>query len=409
MKKIETIHDVFVHELSDMNNAEKQLIKALPKMAGASSNKKLSRVFEVNLKETENQVKLIEKIVKLCNTKLRREKCDAMQGLIKEGSLVIKEVDEGPVRDVMLIAAAQKLKHYEIASYGCLVATAELLGFSEAAELLEQILDQEKQTNEKLNQLAMNEVNNDAQEQQDTTLQKGKTMARYDQDRQGSGNRSRRGGNNMPERDEEGRFMSDDDNRGQREGSRYQDDDYRDERDDRSYSLRSNRNDEYDDDYEDQQFSSDQDDDDYDDNRSSISGGRGEGRGWFGDSEGHSQAARQNRGGRSGRSRSMSRSSGDDDRNGGGGRSRSNRASGQGRGWFGDSEGHAEAGRHSHDNDRGSRSASGGGRSRSSSSSRGSSSRSGGRSSSRGQGHGGWFGDSEGHSEAARQRWEGRR
>lgn len=394
MKKIETMHDAFVHELSDMNNAEKQLTKALPKMAKAASNEKLSQAFETHLKETEGQIKLIEKVVKLCKIKLNREKCDAMEGLIKEGSQVIKEVDEGPVRDAMLIAAAQKVEHYEIASYGCLVAAAEQLGFPEAAELLEQILDQEKQTDQKLNQLAMNEINDDAQEQQDSTLQKGKAMARYDQERQGNGSRSR-GGRNMPERDEEGRFMSDeDDDRGSsarggnggRNSSRSRSrDDYEDDRGSpRSgrggSSMRSGGNSRYDD----------------DDVRSH---GRS---GWFGDSEGHSEASR----------RGWQNSDHGDS------------------GWYGDSEGHAEAARRGWEDrdDRGrsasrSRSSSryededdsrsGGGRS---SSSRSRSSRedydddrssSRGRSSGRGQG--GWFGDSEGHSQAARQRWEGRR
>ena len=174
---IETFHDAFVHELSDMQNAEKQLVKALPKMAKAAFNPELTKAFETHLKETEQQVQLIDKAAKSCGMKLKNEKCDAMEGLINEGKEIIKDVKEGAVRDSMLIAAAQKVEHYEIAGYGCLVAAATQLGFSEAVKFLDQILDQEKRTDEKLNQLAEQGINQDAS-QQNYNSQKGKeTMA----------------------------------------------------------------------------------------------------------------------------------------------------------------------------------------------------------------------------------------
>ncbi len=153
--KIETLEDAFIHELSDMLNAETQLTKALPKMAKAATDPKLIKAFETHLRETEGQIDLIERVVKSCDIKLKREKCDAMAGLVEEGSEIIKEVAEGPVRDCMLIAAAQKVEHYEIASYGTLVELAKELGYKDAAKMLGQILDQEKATNEKLSTLAM--------------------------------------------------------------------------------------------------------------------------------------------------------------------------------------------------------------------------------------------------------------
>lgn len=164
--KIETLQDAFVHELSDMYNAEKQLTKALPKMAKAASNPKLAKAFENHLKETEGQIERIDAVVEICGIKLKREKCDAMEGLVAEGDQVIQEVEEGPVRDAMLVAAAQKVEHYEIASYGTLVALAEKLGFPKAVKHLERILAEEKATDEKLNMLAEQGINDDAMMQE---------------------------------------------------------------------------------------------------------------------------------------------------------------------------------------------------------------------------------------------------
>jgi ferritin-like metal-binding protein YciE len=160
--KIQTIEDAFIHELSDMYNAEKQLTKALPKMAKAASSARLIQAFKTHYRETEQQIQLLDEVANLCGIKLKREKCEAMAGLIEEGSQVIKEVEEGPVRDAMLIAAAQKVEHYEIASYGTLVALADKLGMEDAADILEDILEQEKDTDEKLNSIAEREVNDQA-------------------------------------------------------------------------------------------------------------------------------------------------------------------------------------------------------------------------------------------------------
>jgi ferritin-like metal-binding protein YciE len=377
-KAIKTLEDAFIHGLSNMRNAEQQLTKALPKMAKAVDNADLAKAFETHLKETEQQIELIDKAIQSCGVKLKRAKCDAMEALIEEGKEIIQKVNSGPVRDTMLIAAGQKVEHYEIASYGCLVSAAEQLGFTEAAQFLDRILDQEKQTDRKLNQLAEQRINEDACLQEST--QKGNsTMARYNQGNNG-GRRGR-----MPQRDEEGRFMSDDSERDYGRGGR----DYNDYNDD-NRSSRSSQDEDYDDE---DNYSAQDRDEDYEDNRSSSRSGSGRGHGgWFGDSEGHSQAARQR--GQGGNYRSSSRDDRYYDDN------RSSRSDGRGRGhggWFGDSEGHAEAARQRDSGFRSS-SRSGGGGSRSDYSSRSS-----------GRGQGGWFGDSQGHAEAAQRGWDDRR
>jgi ferritin-like metal-binding protein YciE len=161
--KIETLQDAFVMELSDMYNAEKQLTKALPKLAKAASDEKLSQGFETHLKETEGQVERIEKLIELCDIKLKREKCDAMEGLISEGDEVVEMTEEGPVRDAMLITAAQKVEHYEMAGYGSLVELAKKLDLpSEAVQLLQDTLEEEKATDAKLNKLALQSINDQA-------------------------------------------------------------------------------------------------------------------------------------------------------------------------------------------------------------------------------------------------------
>ncbi len=160
--KIKTLEDLFLHELSDMYNAEKQLTKALPKMAKAASNADLAKGFEMHLKETETHVERLEKVFELCDLKAKREKCDAMEGLIKEGEEIIDDTEEGAVRDAALIGAAQKVEHYEISGYGTLCAIAEKLGHKEAQRLLEKTLNEEKATDQKLNDLALQDVNDEA-------------------------------------------------------------------------------------------------------------------------------------------------------------------------------------------------------------------------------------------------------
>jgi ferritin-like metal-binding protein YciE len=162
MKKITSLEEAFIHELSDIYSAEKQLTKALPKLAKAADNEMLVEGFLNHLEETEGQIERIDEIVDMLDIKLERIKCKAMEGLVEEGEEIIEEIEEGPVRDVMLIAGAQKVEHYEIASYGCLVEMAKQLGYDEAAELLEDTLEEEKMTDEKLNDIAINDVNEEA-------------------------------------------------------------------------------------------------------------------------------------------------------------------------------------------------------------------------------------------------------
>jgi ferritin-like metal-binding protein YciE len=161
--KITSLEEAFIHELSDIYSAEKQITKALPKLARAASNEKLVEGFEMHLEETEGQIERLEQIVDLYNIKLKRIKCKAMEGLVEEGEEVVKNIEEGHVRDAMLIVGAQKVEHYEIASYGSLIALAKQLGLDDAIDLLEETLEEEKATDMKLSELALEEVNDEAE------------------------------------------------------------------------------------------------------------------------------------------------------------------------------------------------------------------------------------------------------
>jgi len=151
---IKTIEDLFIHELSDIYSAEKQLTKALPRLARAASSPELKAAFESHLEETLGQVERIDQIVELLDIKLKRIKCAAMEGLVEEGKEVIEEVEEGPLRDAALIGGGQKVEHYEIASYGTISAIARQLGYTDAIPLLQATLAEEKAADEKLTLLA---------------------------------------------------------------------------------------------------------------------------------------------------------------------------------------------------------------------------------------------------------------
>jgi ferritin-like metal-binding protein YciE len=159
---IKNLHDLFVHELSDVYSAEKQMSKALPGLARAATNEQLKDAFETHLEETREQINRIDQIVEIGNVKLKRIKCAAMEGLVEEGKEVIESVEKGPVRDAALIGGAQKVEHYEIASYGTLCALAKKLGFTKELKLLLATLEEEKSTDEKLTILAKQEVNQEA-------------------------------------------------------------------------------------------------------------------------------------------------------------------------------------------------------------------------------------------------------
>jgi ferritin-like metal-binding protein YciE len=150
---VSNLENLFIDQLSDMYSAEKQLTKALPKLAKAAADDDLHEAFQSHLQETKGQVQRIEKAAKLCGLKLKRRKCEAMEGLIKEGSAIIEQMEESGVRDAALIAAAQKVEHYEISAYISLLKLAQGLGYRNALPLLEETLDQEDNADMKLSDL----------------------------------------------------------------------------------------------------------------------------------------------------------------------------------------------------------------------------------------------------------------
>jgi len=154
--KLETLHDLFVDELKDLYNAENQLVKALPKMAKAASSEDLRTAFEEHLEETENQVERLETIFKELDASPKGKKCKAMAGLIEEGKEMIEADGEDAVKDAALIAAAQRVEHYEMAGYGTVRTYAQLLGFDKVANLLQETLDEEAAADQKLTELAQN-------------------------------------------------------------------------------------------------------------------------------------------------------------------------------------------------------------------------------------------------------------
>ncbi len=160
--KLKTLQDLFLHELKDLYSAENQLVKALPKMAKAATNEKLKAGFEEHLEQTKGHVERLEQIAEKMGAKLGGHKCKAMEGLIEEGSELISEDAEDSVRDAGLIGAAQRVEHYEIAGYGTACALANGLGLEEAVELLQQTLDEEKETDAKLTEIAETTVNIEA-------------------------------------------------------------------------------------------------------------------------------------------------------------------------------------------------------------------------------------------------------
>lgn len=161
--KLHSLEDLFYEEVRDMFDAEKQLIKALPKMAKAASTDELRQAFEEHLDQTRGHVERLEQVFESLGKKARGKSCQAMQGLIEEGADLIDADAEPRVLDAGLIAAAQRVEHYEMAVYGCLLTWARQLNNSEAAELLEQTLNEEKEADQKLTQIAESVVNLAAQ------------------------------------------------------------------------------------------------------------------------------------------------------------------------------------------------------------------------------------------------------
>ena len=162
------LQELFVDSLKDIYYAEKAILKALPKMQKAATSQQLISAFEVHLTETRAQAERLEQVFETIGKKVGSKKCEAIEGLIKEGEGIIEDTDKGTAtRDVGLIMAAQKIEHYEIASYGSIRQLAITLGYTEAAELLQVTLDEEKQTDLLLTDIAENSINYQAAEEKE--------------------------------------------------------------------------------------------------------------------------------------------------------------------------------------------------------------------------------------------------
>jgi ferritin-like metal-binding protein YciE len=162
-----SLMELFENELKDIYWAEKALVKALPKMLKKASSSELAQAIKKHLKETEGQVKKVEKVFKLIEKRPVAKKCEAMDGLIKEGEEIMKDTEEGPQRDAGIISAGQKIEHYEIASYGTLRTFANTLGLEEVSEILEDILEEEKNADEALTEVAESAINVEALEEEE--------------------------------------------------------------------------------------------------------------------------------------------------------------------------------------------------------------------------------------------------
>jgi ferritin-like metal-binding protein YciE len=156
------MEELFLDEIRDLYDAEKQLIKALPEMGRAAWSEELREAFEVHLDQTENQVKRLERIFDALGEKAGGKKCAAMTGLIREGNEMVDATEESAVRDAGLIAAAQKVEHYEISGYGSALTHAEILRNAKAVSLLEETLIEERETDERLTALAQDFINEEA-------------------------------------------------------------------------------------------------------------------------------------------------------------------------------------------------------------------------------------------------------
>jgi ferritin-like metal-binding protein YciE len=159
-----TLHHAFIEELRDAYDAERQLVKALPKMAKAASSSELRKAFESHLAETQGQVTRLETVFASLDQQVRGKHCDGIAGIIEEGKAVMNEPFDEATMDACLIAAGQRAEHYEIAAYGTLVAWARAMGHTEVVEVLESILDEEKAADETLTALAEEGINQDAAE-----------------------------------------------------------------------------------------------------------------------------------------------------------------------------------------------------------------------------------------------------
>jgi ferritin-like metal-binding protein YciE len=161
--KEKTLDDLFEDTLKDIYHAENQILKALPKMAKAARSHELRGAFEKHLKQTHGHVSRLEKVFELIDTPPKGKKCEAIEGIIEEGAEIMKEFKGEPALDAGLVSAAQAVEHYEIARYGTLKRWAEMMGLDDAAQLLDETLSEEKETDEALTELADSMLNEQAQ------------------------------------------------------------------------------------------------------------------------------------------------------------------------------------------------------------------------------------------------------
>jgi len=159
---LDSFENLFLDELQDIYDAEQRIVKALPDMVSAASNPQLKSAFETHLRETEGQVTRLEKVFEIMGQKAQSKTCSGMKGILEEGDEVASTTGDADVKDAALIAAAQRVEHYEISVYGTLRTFAEKLGKQDAVQLLQQTLDEESATDEKLTQLAEQQINQQA-------------------------------------------------------------------------------------------------------------------------------------------------------------------------------------------------------------------------------------------------------
>ena len=176
--KLDSLETLLIEELRDLYNAERQILKALPKMAKAASSPSLQKGFQEHLQQTQTQVERLDKIFVDLGESPKGKKCEAMEGLLKEGAELLEADAEPSVLDAALIAAAQRVEHYEIAGYGCARTYAKLLGHVEATKLLQQTLDEEKSTDVKLTELAVGSINTEAVEPEASSERKPSAQRR---------------------------------------------------------------------------------------------------------------------------------------------------------------------------------------------------------------------------------------
>ena len=186
MAEAGTLHDAFIDELRDTYDAEKQLTKALSKLAKASSNPKLRQAFETHLQETHGQIERLQQVFESLDEKVRGKHCDGVAGIIEEGKSIMEEDFDDTTMDACLIAAGQRAEHYEMAAYGTLIAWAQAMGHAEAAKLLQQTLDEEKAADQKLSNLAESGINQSAADAAHSHEEEEETMAGASAGRKGS-------------------------------------------------------------------------------------------------------------------------------------------------------------------------------------------------------------------------------